>query len=772
MSALLVAPRGRRGGPDLLPSGATRGLRAGDFERIATAGFGDGRNAYAHSAAWFDGRLYVGTTRDNLCLVAARNPLRLRCWPVRCEDPPDPDGHRAEIWRYDPRDGRWARVYRAPLVTRDGEPAPRDIGYRGMATFAAAGDAREALYVGTWSATGARVLRSQDGDSFVELGEPGLGLPGTVCLRTLVAFRGRLYTSPVARAGRGPNEAESPVVLETTDPASGSWRAVSLPGFGDPNNVAVFELQVFDGHLYAGTINYATGFQLWKTRAEGRAPYRWTRVLAAGAFRGVTNETVVSLCPFGDALYVGTGICGGGYNRHQRIGPAAAELLRVYPDDTWELLVGEPRLTPDGLKVPLSGLGPGFDNFFNGYVWRMAVYEGWLYAGTYNWAVFLPYLFFDRFPEPLVRLVRERGGVAAAAEFGGGELWRSRDGVRWVPVTRDGFGTPFNFGIRTLVPTSTGLFAGTANPFGPLVAVERGGGWSYEANPRGGCEIWFAPAQRGPEQPRPAQTVLGRRSTRAALRVLYRRCERAVYGAATADWYEQSGFDQIGYWAAGARSPREACEALMALLVRPLGGQVPTAVLDVDCGAGGSTRWLVARYGATHVVGSGVRERAWTTLEHAYPGLRMQESEPEALEFGPGEFDAVISVERPGHFEDRRAFFAEACRVLRPGGWLLLADTLYTRTGEAADWLRSRRNYVSDLTGYAAQLERCGFVEVRVKNVTEATVSPHARAIARDFLAAYRGGRIDAATLNWVMSIVGRRLCLLRAYVVVEARRP
>jgi hypothetical protein len=32
---------------------------------------------------------------------------------------------------------------------------------------------------------------------------------------------------------------------------------------------------------------------------------------------------------------------------------------------------------------------------------------------------------------------------------------------------------------------------GTVNPFAPKVAVQRDGEWTYEANPRGGLEIWL-----------------------------------------------------------------------------------------------------------------------------------------------------------------------------------------------------------------------------------------------------------------------------------------
>ena len=60
------------------------------------------------------------------------------------------------------------------------------------------------------------------------------------------------------------------------------------------------------------------------------------------------------------------------------------------------------------------------------------------------------------------------------------------------PVTRRGFGNAYNLGIRNLVSTPQGLFVGTANLFGPRVAVRaEGGGWQYEDNPLGGLEVWL-----------------------------------------------------------------------------------------------------------------------------------------------------------------------------------------------------------------------------------------------------------------------------------------
>src|SRR3546814_8361037 len=89
----------------------------------------------------------------------------------------------------------------------------------------------------------------------------------------------------------------------------------------------------FDGHLYAGTANPITGGELWKTRG-GDLPYHWTKVFDRGAGRGLHNEVAGTLCEFKGALYVASGVINGGYHRAFRIGPAAAEIMRFWPDDS------------------------------------------------------------------------------------------------------------------------------------------------------------------------------------------------------------------------------------------------------------------------------------------------------------------------------------------------------------------------------------------------------------------------------------------------------
>ncbi|MGH2768309.1 MAG: hypothetical protein ACRDIF_05050, partial [Actinomycetota bacterium] len=304
-------------------------LAAGDFSPLSVGGFGDGGNSYAHSMAWFRGRLYVGTVRHLLCLLKSSQPPLphfMDPWPVRYPGDIFTLDLRAQIWCYDPRLARWERVFASPIVVGPkGHEVPRDLGYRGMAVFRGRSDPAPALYVNTVSSDsrgpGAHLLRSLDGTSFEPVSESGLGDPSVSAFRSLVVFGDRLFVSPTGNR-QAWNVAARPEVLASDDPASGVWKSASPPGFGDPANGSVFEMEVFDDHLYAGTFNHESGYQIWKTDGRGDPPFNWSMVVQAGAHRGPFNEAATSMCAFGDALYVGSGIQNGGFDRTHRIGPA------------------------------------------------------------------------------------------------------------------------------------------------------------------------------------------------------------------------------------------------------------------------------------------------------------------------------------------------------------------------------------------------------------------------------------------------------------------
>jgi hypothetical protein len=477
------------------------GLRFQDFKPIAVGGFGDGNNCYAHSMAWFRDHLYVGTTRANLCMLknsVSGRIISIDNWPVDCPHRPyEPEFERsqgrAEIWRYAPATGLWARLYQAPLVIgTHGEPMSRDLGYRGMVLFQGDSDDQKVLYLTNWSRSngdGPTLLRCEDGVNFEEASKPEFGGMRVNSIRTLVPFKGRLFVAPTG-SGKGNPNVSHPVIYESTDPRTGGWKLSNPVGFGDNTNRVIFEMAEFNGYLYAGTGNN-DGCQIWRTRARGHPPYRWEKVIERGASRGSLNQCVVSMLVFKDALYIGTGIQNGGYDHVNKIGPAGAEIFRINADGSWELCVGDSRPTPQGYKQSLSGLPAGFGNFFSGYLWRMAVHDGWLYAGTMEWSVTMTYTDLSKRP-PLVRkLFGSVGADNIVRQQGGFDLWRSSDGAHWIPVSKRGFDNPYNYGVRTMVSTPHGFFVGTANPFGPRVAKRTNGQWHYEDNPRGGCEVWL-----------------------------------------------------------------------------------------------------------------------------------------------------------------------------------------------------------------------------------------------------------------------------------------
>ncbi len=476
-----------------------RGLTFANFRPIARNGFGDAANSYCHGMAYFDGNLYVGTTRNSMALLKLFPPIdppALDPWPVSVPPTVEDLDMQGHIWRWSPKTEQWKQVFRSPLmIGKNNKEVPRDLGYRGMTVFQGRSDPVPALYVASMStvlrATAAHILRSYDGENFTVVSEPGLGNPRISTFRSLNVFDGHLFAPP-AGEGVNFNSNRASIILRSADPDIGKWEAACERGFGDHTNNGIFDTAVFNGHLYAGTFNHYHGYQVWKTKANGGGPCQWTKVIERGAYRGQLSQIAMALCAFDGALYVGSSIQNGGYDRYNLVGPASGEVIRIFPDDSWELLVGTPRETPVGRKYPLSGLGPGFDSIFAGYIWRMVVHDGWLYVTTFDWSL---YLHWAHRASPTAQRLVKHFGVDRLVEVGGGfEIFRTKDGVNWIPVSRTGMGNPYNYGGRTLISAPEGMFIGTANPFGPEAPAKLASGAVYLPNPDGGTEVWFGNA--------------------------------------------------------------------------------------------------------------------------------------------------------------------------------------------------------------------------------------------------------------------------------------
>ena len=149
-----------------------------------------------------------------------------------------------------------------------------------------------------------------------------------------------------------------------------------------------------------------------------------------------------------------------------------------------------------------------------------------------------------------------------------------------------------------------------------------------------------------------------------------------------------------------------------ARLVAELAGVGPgDRVVDVGCGPGRFLREAAER-GATAVgvepSGQMRRMAGWRTPGSLGDRVRVVEGTAERLPLEDGVATVVSAVASFHHWADPEAGLAEASRVLRPGGRLLIAERLARPRG----WFRGHALTWEQGQELVAQVERAGFAEV------------------------------------------------------------
>ena len=203
----------------------------------------------------------------------------------------------------------------------------------------------------------------------------------------------------------------------------------------------------------------------------------------------------------------------------------SVNLYRMDKNEDMELVVGNStKMFPNG---SLSGLESGFGRNENQYIWRMEVYDGKLYVGTHDASSLLecfgqfvngnllrrtPSEWKDQWnylkalmealatvdpngtgnPDTLAQTIKFSynfvfknitvRNIASAIKLlnylrtakRGFDLYVTEDGVNFETITIDGFGDPYNHGLRVFATTDQGLCLGTANPFyGTQIWIQR-----------------------------------------------------------------------------------------------------------------------------------------------------------------------------------------------------------------------------------------------------------------------------------------------------------
>ncbi len=442
-------------------------LQTDDFSIAAEQGFGDRHNSVAWSMVWWQDNLYVGVGRAYACFEAA---VYHKYFPDIFNYPPnDPDMDctaipqdlplQAEIWRWSPEEnGSWERVYQSPMNLEipgfPGKFVSPDIGFRG-ATIYQEPDGTEAIYFTGFSSRDfnglelppPRILRSEDGNNFEAIPQdPGtfmgdldesvnvIGHDHIMGFRSITTYNNRLYVVAGGAYGDG-------TLLESDDPAAGndSFRQVTPP------DMTVYSIIEFNGQLYIGSgarpfprDPSIPGFTVYRTTAAGEPPYEFTPVMTDGGYLRSPSKTVVHMEVFNDSLYIGTN--------------QPAEVYRIHPDDSWDLIVGDPRRTPAGeRKYPLSGFKRGFDwRLGNIHIHRMKSHNGAIYIGTND-------------NSTSYRNIRVYDKLFSCQY--GFDFYAAEEPWAFKKITTDGFGDIFNRSCRNLASTPYGLFVGSQNSY-------------------------------------------------------------------------------------------------------------------------------------------------------------------------------------------------------------------------------------------------------------------------------------------------------------------
>lgn len=162
-----------------------------------------------------------------------------------------------------------------------------------------------------------------------------------------------------------------------------------------------------------------------------------------------------------------------------------------------------------------------------------------------------------------------------------------------------------------------------------------------------------------------------------------------------------------------------------------MGSELSGEVLELGSGSGAMAAEILDRFPAVTLTATDLDpemlEQARAALAPYGSRASVREADATALPFGDGTFDAVVSYVMLHHVGAWETALAEAIRVLKPGGLLLVADLLdnrVVRAGERAAGSEVRLIRRSELPGVLAGLP---LTEVEIRPVRNALVRFRAR---------------------------------------------
>ena len=284
-------------------------LESTGWEMVMTGGFGDMDNVGIDHLAVFAGVLYAGTvnledggeiwrtddgshwirvfsaggpyTPEVFRFVVFWDTIYAGTWSA------DPFGG-AEIWRSDTGDADdWQRV----IGIGFGNPSNEAV--LSLETFG------DGLYAGTYNqTTGGEIWRSSNGTSWSQVNSDGFGDPENVAISSLAEFGGYLY------AGVAGNETTGAQLWRSPDGTT--WVQVESSGFGNVGKGGLNALHVYDGQIHFVVGNEVDGLSVWRSSTGNTGD--WAQVVAGG-FGDSNNQDPHwdnSTTEFDNSLFLGT----------------------------------------------------------------------------------------------------------------------------------------------------------------------------------------------------------------------------------------------------------------------------------------------------------------------------------------------------------------------------------------------------------------------------------------------------------------------------------
>ncbi|MFF1883450.1 class I SAM-dependent methyltransferase [Pseudarthrobacter sp. NPDC058196] len=131
-----------------------------------------------------------------------------------------------------------------------------------------------------------------------------------------------------------------------------------------------------------------------------------------------------------------------------------------------------------------------------------------------------------------------------------------------------------------------------------------------------------------------------------------------------------------GLWTTGRETPAEAVEALVDTVGDRLGLMPGEVCVDIGCGYGSTARRLAVTRGVRVTGFTLSAEQAHYAAAHPVPGVNIEVRDWLANGLADASADAAWAVESSEHMVDKPRFFAEAHRVLAPGGRFVICAWL------------------------------------------------------------------------------------------------